>query len=93
MKHTDRRSSEPLEPVTVLATGDPGLMAIAKSILQSAEVLFATRGEGIQDIIGFGRMAGGFNPLTGPMELQVRAEDAEDARLLLADLLEGGAQR
>ena len=86
MKHQDSRSSEHREQVTVFATGDPGLMAIAKSIMQSADVLFATRGEGLQDIIGFGRMAGGINPLTGPMELQVRAEDAEDARLLLADL-------
>ena len=93
MKRKDGRSPENAEPVTVLATGDPGLMAIAKSILQSADLFFATRGEGIQDLIGFGRMAGGFNPLTGPMELQVRAEDADDARLLLVDLLEGGAVR
>jgi Putative prokaryotic signal transducing protein len=86
VKHKDSRSSAHLEPVTVFATGDPGLLAIAKSILQSADVLFATRGEGLQNIIGVGHLSGAFNPLTGPMELQVRAEDAEDARLLLADL-------
>ena len=86
MKHKDGPSPEHLEPVTVFATGDPGLMAIAKSIFQSADVFFAARGEGLQDIIGVGRMSGAVNMLTGPMELQVRAEDADDARLLLADL-------
>ncbi len=77
-----------LDLVTVFVTGDSGLMAVAKSILQSADVHFLTRGELVQDFLGIGRATGGVNRITGPMELQVRSEDAADARLLLADLTE-----
>ena len=78
-------TAEPLSLVTVLASGDPGLMGIAKSLLQSAEIPFTVKGEGLGDVLGLGRAGSGFNPITGPVELQVRAEDAEDVRLLLGE--------
>ena len=76
-----------LELVTVLSSGDPGLMAIAKSLLQSAEIPYLVRGEGLQDLFGVGRVGSGFNIVTGPARLQVGADDADDARELLADLI------
>jgi len=79
--------SDHLELVTVLASGDPGLMAIAKSLLQSAEIPFVVQGEGVQDLLGVGRIGSGFNLVTGPARLQVAADDAADARELLADLI------
>jgi hypothetical protein len=79
-------SAEPVSLVTVLASGDPVLMGIIKSLLESADIPFVVKGEGLGDVTGFGRAGSGFNPITGPMELQVRAEDAEDVRLLLGDL-------
>jgi hypothetical protein len=79
-------STEPLNLVTVLSSGDSGLMAVAKSILASAQIRCLVEGEGVQDLFGIGRVVGGFNPITGPMRLRVRADDAADARLLLADL-------
>ena len=79
-------TAEPLNLVTVLASGDPVLMGIIKSLLQSAEIPFIVKGEGLGDVLGLGRAGSGYNPITGPMELQVRAEDAEDVRLLLADV-------
>ena len=79
-------STEPLNLVTVLSSGDSGLMAVAKSILESAQIRCMVEGEGVQDLFGIGRVVGGFNPITGPMRLRVRADDAADARLLLADL-------
>ncbi len=82
-----RRSGLPAPLVTVLATGDPGLMAIAKSLLQSAEIPFMVQGEGIQDLFGAGCFGTGFNLITGPAKLQVAAGDADEARELLADLL------
>ena len=63
-------------------------MAIAKSLLQSADVPFMVQGEVLQDFLGIGRVSGGVNRITGPMELRVRSDDAGDARLILADLLE-----
>ena len=76
-------TAEPLNLVTVLASGDPVLMGIIESLLQSAEIPFTVKGEGLGDVMGLGRAGSGFNPITGPMELQVRAEDAEDVRLLI----------
>ncbi len=72
--------------VTVLASGDPGLMAVAKSLLRSADIPFLVQGEGVQDLFGVGRIGSGFNVVTGPARLQVGAGDADDAREVLADL-------
>ena len=65
----------PLELVTVLASLDPGLVAIAKSILQSADIPFITLGERAGRLCYFGR-------------IQVSREDVEDALALLKDLQE-----
>ena len=78
-----------LKLVTVLASGDPGLMAVAKSLIQSADIPFLVQGEGIQDLFGVGRIGSGFNVVTGPARLQVGADDADDAREVLADLIAG----
>ena len=72
------------ELVSVLATSDPGLMAVAKSLLQSAQIPFVAEGEAIQDLFGIGRLS--FNPLTGAAVLRVAPQDTADARALLADL-------
>ena len=79
------RHHESDEPVTVLETGDPALLAVAKSLLEDANIPFFAKGEGIQDLFGAGRL-GGFNPITGPVELQVSADDAAEARSVLIEL-------
>jgi len=82
-----KRPRPDLELVTVFATGDQGLVALVKSLLQSADIEFMVRGEGIQNLFGIGGLsASGFNPITGPAEFLVSAEDADDARTLLEDL-------
>ena len=75
-------------PVTVLTTADQGLIAIAKSLLEEAEIPCFAKGEGIQDLFGGGRFGTGFSIVAGPIELQVPAEDADAARTLLEDLQE-----
>lgn len=72
--------------VTVFETGDPALVALAKSLLNSAGIDFAAKGEALQDILGLGRFPSGTNVLTGPVAFQVNAEDAEKAKSLLSDL-------
>jgi len=66
----------------VLIASDLGRIVLAKSRLQSAGILFTVRGEESQ---GY---AGGFISVTPPtgVEFLVRADDADDARLLLKDL-------
>ena len=84
---------EPAEPdqaewvdlVTVLASSDPALLAVAKSLLEADGIPFTAQGEGLQDLFGLGRV-GGFNAVTGPVELQVPRASAEAARRLRAEL-------
>jgi len=78
-----------LELVTVFESGNPALIALARSLLDSAEIEFATRGDALQDLFGWGRFPGGMNLLAGPVAFQVRAEDAEEAGALLRDLQRG----
>ncbi|MDY6915087.1 MAG: DUF2007 domain-containing protein [Candidatus Cloacimonadota bacterium] len=72
--------------VTVLQTGDPGTIAIAKSILDEANIPYYIANEHIQDLIGIGRFGYGFNPLSGPTRIKVGEEDAEVAQKLLDKL-------
>jgi len=79
----------PTGPVTVFRSGDPGRIAIAKSILQSADVPFVAVNESAQQWIGAGISP--FNVAIGPVEIKVAPADAEDARAMLQDLERGGA--
>jgi hypothetical protein len=80
-------ADSPLDLVTVFASGNPVLIATAKLALEAAGVRFLTKGEGIQDLIGLGRLFGGYNLATGPVQIQVERRDAADA---LGKLCTGG---
>ena len=70
----------------VFRTGDAGLIALAKSLLDSEEIEYLVRSENVQDLFGWGRFGSNFNVVSGPAEFVVREEDAERARTLLKDL-------
>jgi hypothetical protein len=76
------------ELVSVFAAGDPGVIAVAKSLLEAETIDYFVRGDGLQDLAGFGRLTG-YSYVFGPAEFWVRAEDAERARELLKDLTPG----
>lgn len=78
-------SSDELDLRTVLETNDLGLIAVAESLLEGAEIEYLARGEGIQDFFGLGRLVP-VNPISGAVEIQVAAENEAQARELLADL-------
>jgi len=77
-----------LDLVTIFRSGNPALVPLAKSLLESAEISFVTKGENVQDLIGWGRFPAGLNLIVGPVEFQVDQKDAEEARRLLEDLRE-----
>ncbi len=77
---------ELVPPVTVLETGDPALLAVAKSLLEDAGIEYFAKGEGVQDLFAWGRFGTGFNPIIGPVQLQVAADEADEARERLKDL-------
>jgi hypothetical protein len=78
-----------VELVRVLASGDAGLIAIARSLLEGAEIDYFVRGDGLQDLFGLGRITG-FSYAMGPAEFWVREDDAVRARELLEDLTASG---
>jgi hypothetical protein len=75
-----------LELVPVFRTGDAGVIALAKSLLEGEGIEYMARGDGLQDLFGGGRLGGGFNYVVGPVEFVVRSDDALRARTLLRDL-------
>ncbi len=76
--------------VTVLATGNEAIIALAKSILDEAGIGYFAKNEGVENLIGIGVIGTGFNPVIGPIELQVLEEDELEARELLENLTEEG---
>jgi membrane protease YdiL (CAAX protease family) len=76
-----------IDYVTVLETANPALLAVAKSLLRSAAIRHLALGEGLQDIIGGGRLGPG-NLVTGPVRIAVHREDEAAATELLQDLTE-----
>jgi Putative prokaryotic signal transducing protein len=68
------------EPITVFQTGDPGLLAVAQSLLESAEIEFFVAGA----VVG-GLFPGAVSRLGVP-EIRVAAEDAAEAKELLKEL-------
>jgi len=81
--------SAPSHVVTVFASGDPVAVISAKLLLEGEGIRFVTEGEGVQDFFGFGRALGGFNPITGPVQLRVASENVDVALEALRDLREG----
>ena len=75
--------------ITVLKTGSQAKIVVAQSILNSADIFNFTKNETIQNLFGLGAI-GGFNPLIGPMELQVESERFEEAKDLLSEIIEDG---
>jgi hypothetical protein len=78
--------------VPVLATGDAGVIAVARSLLEGEQIDYFVRGDGLQDLFGLGRITG-FSFAMGPAQFWVRADDAERARDLLAGLTIAGPEQ
>ena len=75
--------AEPLELVTVLETGDQSMIAVARSVLEAADIPCIARNEKLQNLFGWGTIGTGYNVAMGPIRLQVLREDVEVARELL----------
>jgi SP family arabinose:H+ symporter-like MFS transporter len=74
------------ELTTVFTTGDEGLIQLIKSLLEEADIPCFARSQGVQDLFALGRMGTGYSPITGPVEIQVPRDRADEARELLKEL-------
>src|SRR4026209_1620711 len=91
---TDSAPAEPAHPdvqlVTVFEGTDPGALALAESLLLEEKIPYSKRFDQIQDLFGMGRLS--FNPLVGPVVIQVPGERAERAFEMLGDLRHGNLE-
>lgn len=72
--------------VTVFESGNVALVALAKSILDGAEILYVVKGEYLQNVTGTAFPPFHFNPVAGPVAIQVNPKDESIARELLAEI-------
>ena len=77
-------TAEWVELETVLETSEPTRIAVARSLLEAEGIRCYARGDLLQELLGWGRLPTGTNLITGPVQLQVSPERAEEARELLA---------
>ena len=77
--------------VTVFSTKDPVVVAVAKSILDGAGIQYLAWGDTANAL--FGGTLVGFNPSASLVKIQVRESLARDARELLRELSEPGADQ
>jgi len=88
--------SEPPNPepdmdlVKVYETGNAAIIPVYESLLNDAGIEYLAKGEGIQDLFGWGRFGTNLNYAIGPVEFYVRADFADEARQL-ADTLQAPA--
>lgn len=75
-------SKEPVL-VTVLETHDPLLTPVVQSLLEAEGIPCSVLNEFTQDLIG-SRLVLGYNPVLGPIRVQVEAQHEEAARELIA---------
>ena len=72
--------------VRIFVADNEELAGLAKALLNSEEIDFLDRFSTLQDLFGWGRFGAGYNFIVGPIELWVRAGDAEKAKACLEGL-------
>ncbi len=75
----------PARFVTVYVPRNESEHMLAQSILKSVNIEFFSKNFTVQNLFGAGQIGTGFNIVTGPIQLQVPEEDAEEAGALLRD--------
>ena len=73
--------------VTVFSSGNQADLLMVKSLLEAAEIQYIVESEYLQDLIG-GRFGNNFNPVSGPVGIQVGKDDVEKAHEILKDFVE-----
>lgn len=92
---TEAPPAEPIHPdvrlVTVLEGSDPAAIALAESLLLEEKIPYLKKFDQVQDLFAMGRLMG-FNPMVGPVVIQVPEEHAERALEILGDLRHGNLE-
>jgi hypothetical protein len=76
-----------VELVPVFIVEDEAELMLVQSIMNQSGIPYLAKGENLQHLFGFGGWKA-VSPLTGPVEIHVRMDDAEAARNILAETLD-----
>ena len=76
--------------VILRTISDSAFLLVAKSILLDAGIPFWIKNEGLQDLIGFGRVGMGFNIMIQPVGLFIPKKYMKEANRLLDDVKNAG---
>jgi hypothetical protein len=74
------------DPVTVLETGDPSVIAVAQSLFEAGGIPYFAKGDRLQDLFACGRFGTGFDIISGPIQLQVPRAYLEAANSVITDV-------
>jgi hypothetical protein len=87
------RAAEPeLILVKVFETGNAAIIPLFESLLGDAGIEYMSKGEGIQDLFGWGRLGTNLNYVIGPVEFYVREDAATEARAIAETLGAAGEE-
>ncbi|CAN5551192.1 hypothetical protein BH10BAC5_BH10BAC5_09450 [soil metagenome] len=75
-----------IHTVPVFNSGNEAIIALAKSMLDEANIRYNVKGEGVENLIGLGVIGTGFNSATGEIIIEVLETDEQQAKLLLKGL-------
>jgi hypothetical protein len=78
---------ESFEPVTIHISQNQTEHLLVQSILEGQGIKFFTKNENVQNLFGVGQFGTGYNAITGPMEIQVQLQDADEAKTVINDFL------
>ena len=78
---------EPDDPVPCMVLADASLVPHARAALEAAGIPHFVKNEGVQELVGWGSVLWGFNPITGAPVVMVEASRREEAAALLGELV------
>ena len=80
------RQREPSLDVVVMTSGDRAALALARSLLESAQIPYVVTSDCVEDLFGWGRLGAAYNFITGPAKVLVNQNDEQAAREILGEI-------
>lgn len=78
---------DPGDTVTLVRLFDPATQPVIESVLAAAGIPFMVQADIMQDVVGLGRLAGGYNQIFGPPVVKVPQGMLQAARDAIAPVL------
>ena len=73
--------------VSCMVLADASLVPHARAALEAAGIPHFVKNEGVQELVGWGSVLWGFNPITGAPVIMVQASRRAEAAALLGELV------